>query len=46
LEILDCDVSVELRGVELAVAEQLLHMTDAGAAAQEMRRATVTESVH
>lgn len=39
-------MSVDFRGVEVAVAEQLLDVTDAGAATQEMRRAAVTEGMH
>ena len=39
-------MSVEFRGIEVAMAEQLLHVAQAGAATQEMRRAAVPESVH
>ena len=46
LEALEFDVSVELRGMEVAMSEQLLHVAQAGAATQEMRRAAVAESVH
>src|SRR5713226_191158 len=45
-EVLDFDVSVDFRGAEVAVAEELLDVPDAGAAAQEMRRAAVAEGVH
>ncbi|MCU1264532.1 MAG: hypothetical protein JWM21_850 [Acidobacteria bacterium] len=46
LEVLEFDVSVDLRGVQGAVAEQLLDVTDAGAATQEMSGARVAEGVH
>ena len=46
LEVLEFDVRVDLGGVEVAVAEQLLHVADAGAATQEMRGAAVTKGMH
>ena len=46
LEVLEFDVRVDLGGVEIAMAEQLLDVAQAGAATQEMRRARMTESVH
>lgn len=38
-------MSVDLGGVEVAMAEQLLHVTDAGAGAQQMRCAAMAEGV-
>ena len=46
LEVLEFDVRVEFGGVEVAVAEQLLHVPEAGAATQEMRRARVAKRMH
>ena len=39
-------MSVDFRGAEVAVAEELLHVADAGAATQEMRGAAMTKGVH
>ena len=45
LEVLEFDVGVDLRRVQVAVAEELLHVADAGAATQEMSGAAVAEGV-
>ena len=44
-EVLKFEVGVELRRIQVTMAEQLLHVTDAGAGAQEMRCARVTKGV-
>lgn len=45
LEVLEFDVGVDLGGVQVAVAEELLDVADAGAATEEMSRARMTEGV-
>ena len=37
---------VDFGGVQIAVTQQLLHVPEAGAATQQMRRATVTKGVY
>ena len=44
-QVFDFDVSVDFRGVQVAMAEELLDVTNAGAAAQEMSRTTVSKGV-
>jgi hypothetical protein len=44
-QVLRFDVCVDLRGVQSAMTEELLDVTNAGAATQEMRRATVAKGV-
>ena len=46
LQVLEFDVRVDFRGVQIAVAEELLDVADAGAATQEMRGAAMAEGVH
>ena len=45
-EVLKFDVRVDFRGVQIAMAKKLLHVTNAGAATQKMSRAAVTKGVH
>ena len=46
LQVLKFEVRVDFRRAEITVAKQLLHVPDAGAAAQQMRRAGVAKGVH
>lgn len=45
LEVLEFEVRVDLSGVEVAMAEEMLHMPQAGAAAKKMSRTGVTKGV-
>ena len=45
-EVLEFEVGVELRRIQVPMAEQLLDVTEAGAATQEMRRAAVPKGVN
>ena len=45
LQVLEFEVRVDFRAVEITVAQQLLHVPHAGAAAEKMRRAVMTLSV-
>ena len=44
-QVLDADARVELRRGEAAMSGELLHLADAGAASQKMRRAHVAQRV-
>ena len=44
-EVLKFEVSVDFGGVEITMAQELLDVTNAGTATQEMRRAAVPKGV-
>ena len=44
-EVLEFELRVDLRGVEIAVAQELLDVTNAGAATQKMCGAAMTKGV-
>jgi hypothetical protein len=46
LEVLEFEMRVEFGGVEVAMAEQLLHVPETGATTQQMRCARVPKGVH
>src|ERR1700752_537604 len=45
LQVPEFKMCVDFRGVQVAVAQQLLHLPETGAATQQMRRARVTKGV-